>query len=51
VINHLWLIIDKCPSCKSVFISDPELAELLEDAEDDGHASGMITGIAIGIST
>ena len=50
VINHLNLIIDKCPSCQGVWLSGAELQHMLDDAEEDGEVTGMLTGIAVGIA-
>ena len=50
VINHLNLIIDKCPSCEGVWLGGSELQRLLDDAEEDGEATGMVTGVAVGLA-
>ena len=50
VINHLNLIIDKCPGCQGVWLSGAELQHMLDDAEEDGEAAGMLTGIAVGVA-
>ena len=49
-INSLGCIIDVCPDCGSVLVSGAELQVMLDDAEDNGKTSGMLTGIAVGLA-
>lgn len=48
VINHLYQIIDTCPSCHGVFVSSHELSGLLDDAKEDGQTTGFLYGVAVG---
>lgn len=51
VINELGVIIDECTSCGGVWMTRAERDAIIENAEDDAAATGMLTGLAIGIST
>lgn len=51
VINDLGIIIDECTDCGGVWMTRAERDAIIENAEDDAAATGMLTGLAIGIST
>lgn len=42
---------DKCPTCGGVWLSKVEVDAMCEAANDDGHSSGMLTGMVIGMAT
>ena len=51
VINELGIIIDECTDCGGVWMTRAERDAIISNAEDDAAATGMLTGLAIGIST
>jgi hypothetical protein len=51
VINSLGDIIDKCPTCQVILLSESELENIKDQARSEGRSGGIATGIAIGVAT
>jgi hypothetical protein len=50
VITDIGDIIDMCPSCRVILLSEDELENIKEQARAEGRSSGTATGVALGIA-